>query len=131
MALSFDKFRLQALLRITALLLSHATKNSSRLQTMVKDEDFVFQIQTEAGSGGHFVLSHGALSYHAGLHSQPDYAQIWKTPGDALRVMTSADESDLMRAFNDGLCRMQGRFNVALWLNEAIKIARPKKGRKS
>jgi len=41
--------------------------------------------------------------------------------------MTSPDESDLMRAFNAGQCRMEGRFGVALWFNEAMKIARRKK----
>ena len=126
MAFSFDALKLRALLRITAILLARATKRSPRLQTMLRERDLVFQIATDGGTGGHFALSNGALRYRPGLHPAPDFAQVWKTPGDAVRVMTSPDESDLMRAFNSGLCRMEGRFTVALWFNEAMKIARSK-----
>jgi hypothetical protein len=124
MALVFDTLRLRGLLRITAFVLARATKRSPRLQAMLGDGDFVFQIATEGGSGGHFALKDGRLRYRPRLHQAPDFVQIWKTPGDAVRVMTSPDESDLMRAFNSGLCRMDGRFIVALWFNEAMKIAR-------
>ena len=130
MAISFDAVRLRALLRVTALILARAARRSQRLQTMLRDEGFVFQIATEGGTGGHFALSDGALRYRPGLHPAPHFAQIWQTPGDAFRVLISPDESDLLRAFNAGLCRMEGRFGVALWFNEAMKIARPAKGRK-
>lgn len=128
MAFGFDALKLRALLRVTSIILARATKRSARLQAMLGDEDFVFQIATESGAGGHFALHDGALRYRPGLHAAPDFAQVWKTSGDAVRVMTSRDESDLLRAFNAGLCRMEGRFGVALWFNEAMKIARPAKG---
>jgi hypothetical protein len=130
MAFGIDALKLRMLLRMTSIILTRATKRSARLQTMLADDDFVFQIATEGGSGGHFALRNGALRYHSGLHAAPDFAQIWRTPSDAVRVMTSPDETDLMRAFNAGLCRMEGRFGVALWFNEAMKIARPDKSKK-
>jgi len=81
MALSFDAWRLRALLRITAILLARGIRTSPRLQTMLGEDSFVFQIATEGGSGGHFVLREGRLAYRPGLHRAPDFAQVWKTPG--------------------------------------------------
>lgn len=131
MALGLDALKLRGLLRITAILLGRAARRSPRLQTMLAEPDFVFQIATEGGTGGHFALADGRLRYLPKLHPAPDFVQIWKTPGDAVRVMTSPDESDLMRAFNCGLCRMDGRFAAALWFNEAMKIARSKQDRRA
>jgi metal-dependent amidase/aminoacylase/carboxypeptidase family protein len=131
MAFSLNALKLRLLLRMMAILLARATKRSARLREMLAEDNFVFQLATEGGSGGCFVLSDGVLRYRAGLHTKPDFAQVWKTPGEAVRVMTSPDESDLMRAYNAGHCRMEGHFGVALWFNEAMKIALPKKGKKS
>jgi len=121
-----DNLKLRGLLRITATLLKRAETRSSRFRQMLGEDAFVLQIATEAGTGGHFILANGGIRYQGGVHPAPDFAQIWRRAGDAVRVMTSPDEAELMRAFNDGLCRMQGRFTVALWFNEAMKIARTK-----
>lgn len=128
MALGLDALKLRGLLRVTAILLTRAARRSPRLKVMLAEPAFVFQIATEGGTGGHFALGDGRMHYRPGLHPSPDFEQVWKTPGDAVRVMTSPDESELMRAYNAGLCRMQGRFGAALWFNEAMKIARAKKG---
>ncbi len=122
----FDSLRLHLLLRVIGALLSRATKTSVRLKQMLTEENFIFQIRTSNGAGGHFVLKQGHLRYHAGVHSQPDFAQIWRTPREAIQAMTSSDESAMLRAFDAGACRMEGRFLVALWFNEAMKLARPK-----
>ena len=119
----FDRLRLQALLRITAFLLARAARRSARLRMMLADAPFVFQIATEQGAGGWFALRDGRLRYHPGLHPAPDFAQVWASAGAALAVMTSRDETALMRAVNTGQCRMQGQFIHALWFNEATRIA--------
>lgn len=122
-----DNLKLRALLRVTAALLKRAEAHSSRFRQMLGEDTFVFQIATDAGTGGHFILANGGIRYHGGIHPAPDFAQVWRAPGDAVRVMSSTDETGLLRAFDAGLCRMQGRFTVALWFNEAMKIARSKR----
>lgn len=119
-----ENLKLRGLLRITAGLLKKAEKKSARFRQMLGEDSFVFQIATDQGVGGHFILKDGAIRYHGGTHPAPDFAQSWRRAGDAVRVMTSPDETELMRAFNNGLCRMRGRFTAALWFNEAMKIAR-------
>jgi hypothetical protein len=119
-----DNLKLRGLLRVIAMLLHRAQGRSPRLRQMLAEEAFVFQIATDAGVGGHFILKDGALRFHGGTHKAPDFAQSWRSAGDAVRVMTSPDETQLLRAFNAGRCRMQGRFAAALWFNEAMKIAR-------
>ena len=121
-----DNLKLRGLLRVTAALLKRAEARSSRFRRMLGEDAFVFQIATEAGTGGHFSLADGRLRYHGGVHPAPDFAQVWRRPGDAVGVLTSPDEAELLRALDAGLCRMQGRFGVALWFNEAMKIARAK-----
>jgi hypothetical protein len=121
-----DNLKLRGLLRVTATLLKRAEARSCRFRQMLGEDAFVFQIATDAGTGGHFVLDNGRIRYHGGVHPRPDFAQVWRRSGDAVRVLTSPDEAELLRAFDEGLCRMQGRFTVALWFNEAMKIARAK-----
>ena len=119
-----DDPKLRGLLRVTAALLKRAEAHSSRFRQMLGEDAFVFQIATEAGTGGHFTLAAGAIRYGGGVHRAPDFAQSWRRPSNAVRVLTSPDEAALLRAFDAGLCRMQGRFTVPLWFNEAMKIAR-------
>ena len=52
-------------------------------------------------------------------------AKTWRDGGEAVRVLTSRDESNLLRAFEAGHCRMAGSFLVALGFNEVMKRARP------
>lgn len=59
-----------------------------------------------------------------GLHEAPDFTQTWKQGAQAFRVLTSGDETDLLRAFEAGQCRMSGSLLVALWFNEVMKLAR-------
>ncbi|HVP65179.1 MAG TPA: hypothetical protein VMT82_09795 [candidate division Zixibacteria bacterium] len=101
-----------------------AAKRSARARAMLREEEFTFQIVTTSGIGGHFVLHNGQLDLHWGRHQKPDFAQIWRSGGDAVRTLTSRDETAMLRGFEEGLYRMQGRFAVALWFNEMMKLAR-------
>lgn len=99
---------------------------------MLAQEPIVLQITTRNGGGGHFVSRPGRLEYRPGAHPSPQATQTWSSAGDALRVLTNLDEIEMLRAFEDGRCRMKGSFTAGLWFNEAMKIARqptPKKGR--
>ncbi|MCY1557131.1 hypothetical protein D9M68_939520 [compost metagenome] len=105
-------------------LLRRAVKRSRRLREMLHEESFVFQVRTGDGVRGYYELRGGELRLRRGEHRRPDLVQDWTGSGDALRVMQSRDETDMLRAVEDGQCRLQGRFAVALWFNEAMKIAR-------
>jgi hypothetical protein len=112
--------KLTALLCLTLLLVRRGQKRSPRIAELMREEPFVFQIQTRSGSGGHFVLRDARL----GLHPSPDYVQSWIDGNAAFAALASRDETEMLRAIEDGRLRMRGRFLVALWFNEVMKLAR-------
>ena len=131
MSTLLGNLKLYLLLTVTLMLLRKAQRNSERVRALMRQEDFVFQIQTVRGAGGHFVLRGGAMSLKHGVHPKPDLVQIWISGNDAFRVMTSSDETDMLRAVDAGRCRMQGNFLIALWFNEVMKIARGRDSKQS
>ena len=60
----------------------------------------------------------GHLRLRWGRHEKPDFAQIWRSGGDAVRSLASRDETAMLRACEEGRYVMQGRLAVALWFNE-------------
>jgi hypothetical protein len=116
--------KLQFLLLASAPLLRRAARRSKRFQQMLRDEPFVLQILSRDGAAGYFELMEGRLRLHLGRHPRPSFLQTWATSKDAARVMMSRDEADLMRAHEEGQCELAGSFLVAMWFNEAMKIAR-------
>jgi hypothetical protein len=69
-------------------------------------------------------VKEGDVALHYGLHEAPDFTQIWQSGHDAFRVLTSRDETDMLRAFEGGLCQLRGDFLRALWFNEVMKLCR-------
>jgi hypothetical protein len=116
--------KLTALLCLTLLLVRRGQKRSPRIAQLMREDSFVLQIQTRSGRGGHFVLRDACLALHLGLHPAPDYVQSWIDGNAACAVLTSRDETEMLRAVEDGRLRMRGRFLVALWFNEVMKLAR-------
>jgi hypothetical protein len=116
--------KLQFLLLASAPLLRRAERRSKRFQQMLRNEPFVIQILSRDGAAGYFELMEGHLHLHFGRHPRPSFVQTWATSKDAARVMMSRDEADLMRALEEGQCELAGSFLVAMWFNEAMKIAR-------
>jgi len=116
--------KLSLLLHLTLLLVRRAQKRSARIARLMREHSFVLQIRTRAGWGGHFVLRDARLALHPGLHSSPDHVQSWIDGGAAFAVLIRGDETELLRAFEDGRLRMQGQFLVALWFSEVMKLAR-------
>jgi len=116
--------KLRLLLQATVLLLRRAQKRSPRLRRHMLGEGLVLQIQTQQGAGCYFEVRDGTIRFVHGLHPRPDFAQVWRSAEDALRALTSRDESELLRAVEDGRCQLRGRFLVALWFNEAVRIGR-------
>ena len=124
MSTLIGNLKLYLLLSVTLRLLRRAQRNSERVRTLMREEGFVFQIQTARGAGGHFELRGGVMKLEHGLHPRPHLVQIWSSGNEAFRVMTSSDETEVLRAFELGQCRMRGDFLIALWFNEVMKIAR-------
>lgn len=120
----FNGLKLRALLQATPLLVRRAAGRSPRLCQLLGERSFVMQIATQCGSGGHLTLRDGQLTFRPGAHTSPDFAQTWISAGEAFRTLASRDETELLRALEDGRCRLKGNFLVALWFNEAIKLAR-------
>jgi hypothetical protein len=116
--------KLLPLLALTPVMIRRAEPRSPRLRALLRQEDFTFEIATRSGVGGHFVVHDGQVEFHWGRHKSPDFAQIWRSGGDAARTLTSREETAMLRGFEEGLYKMQGRFTVALWFNEVMKIAR-------
>jgi len=118
------KFQLRTLLLATSLLIVRAKARSPRLQAMLTDPDFVFQIETADGVRAHFELQNCRLRFSLGSHVNPTFVQNWCGSREAVRVMLNKDETEILRAMEDGRCRLKGSFMIGMWFNEAIKIAR-------
>lgn len=116
--------KLRFLLLASKPLLRRAERKSRRFQQMLRDTPFVLQILSRDGAAGYYELKEGSLRLRLGKHKRPSFSQTWATSRDAVRVMMSRDEADLMRALEDGQCELDGSFLVAMWFNEAMKIAR-------
>ena len=124
MRIRMNDLTLLPLLAVTRWMIWRAEERSPRVRALLREEEFTFEIITRSGIGGHFVLHGGRLDLHWGRHERPDFAQIWRTGGDAVRTLTNRDQSAMLRGYEEGLCTMQGRFTVALWFNEVMKLAR-------
>lgn len=120
----FHHLKVRFLLLASMPLLRRAERKSKRFQQMLRDEPFVLQILSLDGVAGYYELIEGRLRLRFGRHPRPSFSQIWATSKDAARAMMSRDETDLMRALENGQCELAGSFLVAMWFNEAMKIAR-------
>lgn len=120
----FYKIQLRVLLWATSLMLSRAKTRSKRFKAMLDDPAFVIQIQTGDGVAGHFELKDNSLRFQMGPHVCPSFVQHWRDSRQAVSVMLSKDETEILRAMEDGRCRMQGSFLIGMWFNEAVKIGR-------
>jgi hypothetical protein len=116
--------KLWVLLAVTERLIRRGRRHSARIREMLDGPSFVFQICTEAGAGGYFEVRSGDLRLRRGRHPSPDFTQTWADGHAAFAALTSGDETDVLRAFEAGTCRMAGSFLLALWFNEAVKISR-------
>ncbi|WP_233809273.1 hypothetical protein [Paraburkholderia sp. HP33-1] len=124
-----DRIKLGFMLSMVPTLVRRAarrqTPQRARLYELLGEAPFVFQVRTHDGAAGWFELRDGALQFHRGVHVRPDFSQTWRSASDAVKVLASRDESAMLRSLEDGSCRLGGRFAVALWFNEAMKLARP------
>ena len=124
MTMKIGDLKLIPLLVATPWMIRKAAKRSRRIRTLLIEENFAFEVLTRSGVGGHFVLQGGRFDLHWGRHAHPDFSQIWGTGGDAVHTLTSRDETSMLRGFEEGKYTMQGRFTVALWFNEVMKLVR-------
>jgi len=124
MRMSMSDLKLLTLLAMTRWMIRRAETRSPRLRALLQAEEFTFELATRSGVGGHFVLHNGQFDLHLGRSKSPDFAQTWSTGDDAVRTLTSKDETAMLRAYEEGLYTMQGRFTVALWFNEVMKLAK-------
>ncbi len=121
-----DQLTLCVLLQLSMPLLNKAARRSARFREMLSQPNFVFQMATRSGAAGFYELRDKRLQVRFHKHSSPDLCQTWQSAQDARRVLMNPDESEMLRAMEDGRVRVQGSFLVALWFNEAMKIAKTK-----
>lgn len=119
-----ESLKLYGLLWMSTLLVWRAGRKNTRVQQLLKEKPFVFQMRTSDGVAAYLELRGARLKMHLGQHPVPDFSQHWKRTKDAVSVMLSRDETELLRALEDGRCELRGSFLVGMWLNEAMKLAR-------
>lgn len=123
-----NKIKLTVMLSVVPVLVRRAMKRNTsqraRLGELLAEAPFIFQVRTRNGTGGWFELRDGTLRFHRGAHVTPDLSQTWQTASDAVTVLASNDESSMLRSLESGVCRLSGRFAVALWFSEVMKLAR-------
>jgi hypothetical protein len=116
--------KLRVLLGVTRRLMRRGRLRVPRVRQLMQGDSFVLQIQTSAGIGGYFEVKDGDVALHYGLHEAPDFSQIWQSGDHAFRVLISGDETDMLRALEDGWCQMRGDFLRAMWFSEVMKLCR-------
>jgi len=124
MRVRMSDLKLLPLLALTPRMIRSAEKRSPRLRALLQEEEFTMEIATRSGVGGHFVLHNGQFDFHWGRHAKPDFAQLWRSGGDAVSTLTKRDETAMLRGYENGLYTMEGRFTIGLWFNEVMKLAR-------
>ncbi len=121
-----DQLTIRLLLQLSMPALKKAAKSSARFRELLAEPPFVFQLTTQSGAAGFYELRGTQLRVGFHRHASPDLSQTWLNGQEARRVMMNADDSEMLRAMEDGRVRVKGNFAVALWFNEAMKIARAK-----
>lgn len=119
-----ENLKFYCLLWGSTLLVWRASRRNTRVQQLLKEKPFVLQIRTSDGAAAYLELRGARLRMHLGQHPVPDFSQHWKRTKNAVAVMLSRDETELLRALEDGSCELRGSFLVGMWLNEAMKLAR-------
>ena len=118
--------RLRILLRLAPFLVNRAAKHSPGLKQLLEAAPGALQVTAGKKPVGFYSVKGGALRWKGGLHPDPSFTQIWKTPQIALKVLTSGDEPDLIGAFAAQQLKMNGNFQTALWFGEVMAIAQSK-----
>ena len=121
-----DQLILRLLLKLSMPGLNKAAERSARFRELLDEQPFVLQIETRSGAAGFYELRDKQLHVGFGKHPAPDLSQTWQSGPVAMRVMTNSDDSEMLRAMEDGRVRVKGKFAVALWFNEAMNIAQTK-----
>ena len=102
-----DTLKLRLLLAASMPLMRRAEARS-RFRAMLHEESFVLQIRTRDGAGGYYELRDGTLRLRGGIHARPDLTQHWERSRDAVKVMLSRDETDMLRAVEAGSAACRG-----------------------
>jgi len=120
----FSRLRLRIVLSLAPLLVNRAAKHSSRLRYLLETAPGPIQVIAGKKPVGFFSVEGGALRWRRGRHPSPSFTQAWSTPQSALRVLTSEDETEILRASEAQELKMSGSFLTAIWFNEVMLIAR-------
>lgn len=115
--------KLHALLGAMFALLYKARLQSHQVRELMA-QDFIFQIETQENGGGYLVFKQGQVRLHYGQHAQPDFRQIWRSGDDAVKILSAGEEAAVFAAIQQGICRMEGSFAIAIRFNELMKLAR-------
>ena len=126
MSMTIDQLTIWLLLQLSMPPLNKAAKRSARFRKLLEERPFVFQIATRSGAAGFYELRDKRLHVTFRRHPTPDLSQTWQSGQEARRVLMNPDDSEMLRAMEDGRVRVQGNFAIALWFNEAMKIAKTK-----
>lgn len=116
--------QLRLMLAVMLRRMRRAGLRSAKVRALLAQGPFALQIRTRRGAGGCFLVAGGRVRLSAELVAAPDFEMTWRSGRDAFRGMAARDETELLRAFERGQCRMAGDFRLAMWLNEVMKLAR-------
>jgi hypothetical protein len=112
------------MLNLAPVLVNRAAKHSSRLKYLLETAPGAIQVKAGGKPVGFFIVERGALRFTPGSHSAPSFTQAWETAQSALNVLTSKDETEILRAAEAQELAMSGSFLTAIWFNEVMLIAR-------
>lgn len=108
-------------------MLKKAAKKNPAFVEYINDKDLVFQIQTESGSGRHFVVKNNQVSSKSGLTNEPTFTLTFKDAPTALHVFTSKDKTAFMAAIQNKELVIGGDFKEVMWFQGLTKYLKKSK----
>ena len=115
------------LLWAMAQMLKKAAKNNPACAEYIDGKDITFQIQTESGSGRHFIVKEGKVKSKGGLMTEPTFTLSFKDAATALSILTAKDKNAFMAGIQNKDLVISGNFAEVMWFQGLTKFLKPKK----
>jgi len=120
-------FKFKFLLWVMAQLLKKSAKKNPDCAEYIKGKDLTFQIQTESGSGRHYVVKDGKVKSSSGLTKEPTFTLTFKTPEVAMAILTSKGKRAFMEGIQSKDLVISGNFAEVMWFQGLTKFLKPTK----
>ncbi|PKL41234.1 MAG: hypothetical protein CVV44_00965 [Spirochaetae bacterium HGW-Spirochaetae-1] len=100
-----------------------AAKKSAEFKEHLKEKNFTLVIKTADGKRGRFfTFLNGDVISKKGDDTNANVSLIWKDADSAFKIMASGNNEETMKALQNGILKLEGDAQLALWFTGTIKM---------